>query len=43
MAGGMFAGHEESGGELVEGTDGNMYKEFYGEFDLRLAFTPILT
>ncbi|CAM9103791.1 unnamed protein product, partial [Ectocarpus fasciculatus] len=31
MAGGMFAGHEESGGELVEGVDGNMYKEFYGE------------
>lgn len=31
MAGGMFAGHEESGGELVEGADGNMYKEFYGE------------
>jgi GMP reductase len=31
MAGGMFAGHAESGGELVEGDDGNMYKEFYGK------------
>lgn len=31
MAGGMFAGHTESGGDLVEGADGQMYKEFYGE------------
>jgi GMP reductase len=29
MAGGMFAGHDESGGELVE-RDGKMYKLFYG-------------
>jgi GMP reductase len=30
MAGGMFAGHTESGGALVEGADGKLYKEFYG-------------
>jgi GMP reductase len=30
MAGGMFAGHTESGGDLVEGADGKLYKEFYG-------------
>lgn len=29
MAGGMFAGHDESAGELVE-KDGEMFKEFYG-------------
>tara|TARA_B100001123_G_C15310686_1_gene1024204 strand:- start:1645 stop:2703 length:1059 start_codon:yes stop_codon:yes gene_type:complete len=29
MSGGMFAGHLESGGELVE-EDGKRYKEFYG-------------
>jgi len=29
MLGGMFAGHDESGGELVE-KDGKMYKQFYG-------------
>ena len=29
MLGGMFAGHEESGGEIVT-EDGNMYKIFYG-------------
>ncbi|WP_197473753.1 IMP dehydrogenase, partial [Oleiphilus sp. HI0066] len=29
MLGGMLAGHEESGGELVE-RDGKMYKLFYG-------------
>eukprot|EP00501_MAST-03F_sp_TOSAG23-6_P000379 GSMAST32.ASY1.ANO1.388.1 assembled CDS len=29
MAGGMFAGHDESGGELVE-IDGHFYKMFYG-------------
>lgn len=29
MLGGMFAGHDESGGELVE-RDGNTYKLFYG-------------
>ncbi|MEO7983501.1 MAG: GMP reductase [Bacteroidota bacterium] len=29
MLGGMLAGHEESGGELVE-KDGNQYKQFYG-------------
>lgn len=34
MAGGMFAGHEESGGELVQGADGKMYKEFYGAPDV---------
>ena len=28
--GGMFAGHEESGGELVEDDDGVKYKDFYG-------------
>ncbi len=30
MLGGIFAGHEESGGELVTDSDGNMYKDFYG-------------
>ena len=30
MLGGMFAGHDESGGEVVEGTNGKMYKSFYG-------------
>jgi GMP reductase len=30
MLGGMFAGHEESGGELVEDEDGVKYKDFYG-------------
>ena len=30
MLGGMFAGHDESGGEVVEGKDGKMYKSFYG-------------
>jgi GMP reductase len=29
MLGGMFAGHEESGGETIT-TDGKMYKVFYG-------------
>ena len=29
MAGGMFAGHNQSGGELVE-RDGKKYKLFYG-------------
>ena len=29
MAGGMFSGHDESGGELVE-RDGKKYKTFYG-------------
>ena len=30
MLGGMFAGHEESGGELVEDETGTKYKDFYG-------------
>jgi GMP reductase len=30
MLGGMLAGHEESGGELVEKEDGTKYKQFYG-------------
>ena len=30
MLGGMLAGHDESGGELVEGDNGKMYKSFYG-------------
>lgn len=30
MSGGMFSGHEESGGELVEKEDGKKLKEFYG-------------
>ena len=30
MLGGMFAGHKESGGELVTGNDGEQYKDFYG-------------
>ncbi len=30
MLGGMLAGHEESGGELVENEDGTKYKQFYG-------------
>ena len=29
MAGGMFAGHDESGGDIVE-EDGIFYKDFYG-------------
>ena len=29
MSGGMFAGHKESGGKLIE-EDGKQYKEFYG-------------
>ena len=29
MAGGMFAGHDQSGGELIE-RDGKKYKLFYG-------------
>lgn len=29
MSGGMFAGHKESGGNLIE-EDGKQYKEFYG-------------
>ena len=29
MLGGMFAGHEESGGKMIE-KDGKKYKEFYG-------------
>jgi GMP reductase len=29
MAGGMFASHAESGGELVE-IEGKLYKQFYG-------------
>ncbi len=30
MLGGMFAGHDESGGELVTHADGKQYKLFYG-------------
>ena len=30
MLGGMLAGHEESGGELIEKEDGTKYKLFYG-------------
>jgi len=30
MLGGMFAGHDESGGELIENGDRRMYKSFYG-------------
>ena len=30
MAGGMFAGHDESGGDIVEGDSGQLFKEFYG-------------
>jgi len=30
MLGGMLAGHDESGGELVTETDGSTYMEFYG-------------
>ena len=30
MLGGMFAGHKESGGELVTDDDGIQYKDFYG-------------
>ncbi len=29
MAGGMFASHYESGGDIVE-IDGKLYKQFYG-------------
>ena len=30
MLGGMFAGHAESGGDLVTDENGQMYKDFYG-------------
>ena len=30
MMGGMFAGHDESGGELVVREDGKKFKKFYG-------------
>lgn len=30
MLGGMLAGHDESGGELVEDKNGKMFKSFYG-------------
>ena len=30
MLGGMFAGHDESGGELVTADNGKQYKSFYG-------------
>ena len=30
MLGGMFAGHDESGGELIKNNNGRMYKSFYG-------------
>ena len=30
MLGGMFAGHDESGGELVTSDNGKQYKSFYG-------------
>jgi len=30
MLGGMLSGHTESGGELIEDDDGNLYKTFYG-------------
>ncbi len=30
MLGGMLAGHDESGGELVEHADGSKFKKFYG-------------
>ena len=30
MMGGMFAGHDESGGELVVREDGSKFKKFYG-------------
>ena len=30
MLGGMFAGHKESGGELVTDDNGEQYKDFYG-------------
>ena len=30
MAGGMFAGHKESGGEEIQVESGKWYKKFYG-------------
>ena len=30
MLGGMLAGHDESGGEIIDGEDGTQYKTFYG-------------
>lgn len=30
MLGGMLAGHDQSPGEIVQGKNGNYYKEFYG-------------
>jgi len=30
MLGGMLAGHDESGGEIIDGEDGTQYKSFYG-------------
>ena len=44
MAGGMFAGHDQSGGELIE-KDGKKYKLFYGmssstAMEVSLIITP---
>jgi GMP reductase len=30
MLGGMFAGHDESGGEIVQSEDGRLFKSFHG-------------
>ena len=30
MLGGMLAGHDESGGKIIDGGDGKQYKSFYG-------------
>lgn len=30
MVGGMFGGHDENPGKVIEGDDGNLYKEFFG-------------
>ena len=30
MLGGLFAGHDESGGELMEANDGRLFKSFHG-------------
>ncbi|MDG1539973.1 MAG: GMP reductase [Candidatus Thalassarchaeaceae archaeon] len=39
MLGGMLAGHDESGGEVIDDKDGNKYKSFYGMSSARAMET----
>ena len=41
MLGGMFAGHDESGGELVTEENGKQYKSFYGMSSAKAMETPV--